>query len=77
MRKSMDSKAFFLGEWCSEQKRGTTTFKVSDAKSDKQEIVNQPNIYRIGKEIKCQRSDMILLQYVHFFGRILQKEKDI
>ncbi len=66
---------FFSWRMMLRTKRGITTFKVSDAKSDKKEIA-YPSVHLSYRQLrKMEKDPDMILQYVHFLEKFYKEEK--
>ncbi len=66
---------FFSWRMMLRTKRGITTFKVSDAKSDKKETAYPNKHLSYRQKSKMEKDPDMILQYVHFLEQYYKKEK--
>ncbi|AFM03120.1 Vitamin K-dependent gamma-carboxylase [Bernardetia litoralis DSM 6794] len=66
---------FFSWRMMLRSKKGITTFHVSDAKSNKNEIANPSKHLSYRQRRKMYKDPDMILQYVHFLAEFYKKEK--
>ncbi len=66
---------FFSWRMMLRSKKGTTTFYVSDAKSDKKEMANPSQHLSYRQRRKMYKNPDMILQYAHFLEKFYKKER--